>query len=74
MYGIAIADVVFPFRPAFFGHSHFGIDPIAGPAAFAVLLVYASHPDEGIIEEFEKQLLSRALSNYIVYFIYGGGS
>jgi len=71
-YGITITNVVLPFRPAFFGHSFFGIDPIASPAAFAVLFVYASHPDEEIREDFEEQLISRVLSNYVVYFIYGG--
>ena len=72
MYGITITDIVFPFRPAFFGHSHFGITPIASPAAFSVLFIYASLPDEKIREDFEKQLLSRVLANYIVHFIYGG--
>ena len=72
LYGITVTDVVFPFRPAFFGHSCFGVDPMAGPAAFAVLFIYASQPDEEIRDDFEKQLISRALSNYIIYFIYGG--
>jgi len=72
MYGITIADITIPFRPAFFGHSCFGIDPIASPAAFSVLFIYASQPDVEIREEFENQLVSRVLSNYIVHFIYGG--
>ena len=72
MYGISINDFAFPFRPAFFGYSCFGIDPIANPASFAVLFIYASQPDEEIREDFENQLFSRVLSNYIVYFLYGG--
>ena len=72
LYGITITDVVFPFRPAFFGHTLFGINLIASPAAFAVLFIYASQPEKGIQVEFENQLISRVLANYIVYFIYGG--
>lgn len=72
IYGTTITDVVFPFRPAFFGHSYFGIDPIAGPAAFSVLFIYASQPDEEIRGEFENLLISRVLSNYIVHFVYEG--
>ena len=72
MYDITITDIIIPFRPAFFGHSHFGIDPIASPASFSVIFVYAAQPGDGIQEDFEKQLRSRALSNYIIYFIYGG--
>jgi hypothetical protein len=72
VYGITITDVVFPFRPAFFGHSFFGIDTIAGPAALSVLFVCASQPAPANRNDFEKHLISRVLSNYIVYFIYGG--
>ena len=72
MYGITITDVVFPFRAGFFGHSYFGINRIASPAAFAVLFIYASQPDIEIQDEFENQLTSKVLSNYIIYYIYGG--
>jgi uncharacterized protein YmfQ (DUF2313 family) len=71
-YGITITSIIFPFRPAFFGHSCFGTEPIASPAAFAVLFIYSSHTNEKIKVDFEEQVISRVLSNYIVYFIYGG--
>ena len=72
MYGVTITGAEFPFRPAFFCHSRFGIDPVAGPAAFSVLFVYSSLPSEDVRADFEKSLVSKVLSNYIVYFIYGG--
>ncbi|MCL2374135.1 MAG: YmfQ family protein [Treponema sp.] len=72
VFGITVTDVRFPYRPAFFGHSRFGIDPIASPAAFSVLFVCASQAQESVRHEFEKQLLSTILSSYIVHFIYGG--
>jgi len=73
IFGITITDVAFPFRAAYFGHSRFGIDRIASPAAFSVLFIYASRPpDEETRKDFEAQLLSIILSNYIVHFIYGG--
>jgi len=73
IFGITVTDVVLPFRPACFGHSRFGIDRIASPAAFSVLFIYASQaPDERTREDFEAQVLSIVLFNYIVHFIYGG--
>jgi len=72
LYGIAVTGIAFPFRPAFFGHSRFGVDRTASPAAFSVLFIYASQPDGEIREEFENTLVQIVLSNYIVYFIYGG--
>ena len=71
-YGVSITRVTLPFRPGFFGHSRFGVDRISSPAAFSVLFVYASQPDETTREEFESQMAASILSNYIVYFIYGG--
>jgi len=73
MYDVTITKVEFPFHPAFFGYSYFGIDPIASLAAFAVLYIFASQPDPNTKDDFEDQLTSRILSNYIVYFVYGGG-
>jgi len=72
IYEINITNIAFPFRPAFFGYSRFGIDRIASPAAFSVLFIYASQPNEEIRDEFEKKLIQKVLSNYIVHFIYGG--
>jgi hypothetical protein len=40
MYGIAITQITFPFRPAFFGFSRFALDRIAGPAAFSVIFIH----------------------------------
>ena len=72
MYGVTINEIKFPFRPAFFGHSFFGISAVASPAAFSVIFIYASLPDEAVQTDFEDQIQNRVLSNYIIYFIYGG--
>jgi len=72
MYDVSITKVILPFQPAFFGHSFFGIAPIAGLAAFALIFIYAFLPNEDIREDFEAQIISKFLSNYIMYFIYGG--
>jgi uncharacterized protein YmfQ (DUF2313 family) len=72
VYGITITDIRFPFRPAFFGFSRFGIDRASSPAAFSVLFIYtAATPDGTTRAQFEKQLAGRLLVNYIVYFMYG---
>jgi hypothetical protein len=73
MYGITITNITHPFRPAFFGFSHFGIERIAGPASFSVLFIDADGPEGEVREQFEDQLSRRVLANYIVYFRYGGG-
>jgi uncharacterized protein YmfQ (DUF2313 family) len=73
MYGITVSNITFPFRPAFFGFSRFGLDPIAGPASFSVLFIYtAARPSGAVREVFEEQLTRRLLANYTVYFVYGG--
>jgi hypothetical protein len=72
LYGVSVTGVQFPFRSAFFGFSRFGVDRVAGPAAFSVLFVYAAAADESAREPFENQLSQRLPANYIVYFIYGG--
>ena len=72
MYGITITETRFPFRPAFFGFSRFGVDRVTGPAAFSLLFIYAVKPEGDPPEIFESVLTGRLLANYIVYFIYGG--
>ncbi|MDR1286753.1 MAG: hypothetical protein LBK08_04005 [Treponema sp.] len=73
MYGITVTNTAFPFRPAFFGFSRFGIDRIAGPASFSTLFIYAADSENGEAKAaFEKILRLRALANYILYFFYGG--
>jgi hypothetical protein len=72
-FGITVTGIELPFRPAFFGFSRFGLDRIAGPAAFSALRVHASGgADESSREAFENALSSQVLSNYITHFIYGG--
>jgi hypothetical protein len=73
MYGVTITDITFPFRPAFFGFSHFAIDRIAGPAAFSVVFIFANpQPEESVRERFESQITARLLANHIIFFEYGG--
>jgi uncharacterized protein YmfQ (DUF2313 family) len=73
MYGITVTHIQFPFRSAFFGFSRFGIDPVASPASFSTLFIYASTAENGETKTaFEKTLRLRVLANYILYFFYGG--
>jgi uncharacterized protein YmfQ (DUF2313 family) len=72
MYGITVTAVRFPFRPAFFGFSRFGLDRVAGPAAFSVLFIYAAPGDGDKRPEFERMVTGRLPANHIVYFMYGG--
>jgi len=69
-YGITVTDVMFPFKPAFFGFSSFGQTRIAGPAAFSLLFINIAQAERSA--PFEKEILSNVLSNYIVFFNYGG--
>jgi hypothetical protein len=45
-YGLTIIDIVFPFRPAFFGHAVFNTSFPGGPVCFSVVLITASWPGE----------------------------
>jgi hypothetical protein len=53
MYGIHVTDVVFPFRPAFFGFSRFAHDQIASPASFSAICIYGSIGDKLAKKMFE---------------------
>jgi hypothetical protein len=75
LYGIGITDIVFPFRPAFFGFSRFGTVRAAGPAAYSMLYIHAM-PLDSIgnninWELFRTHLETGVLANYII-FIFGG--
>jgi hypothetical protein len=43
-HGMSIANITFPYRPAFFGHARFNTSFFSGPVCFSVLLITASHP------------------------------
>jgi uncharacterized protein YmfQ (DUF2313 family) len=43
VYGLTITNITFPYRPAFCGHSRFGISRMASPAAFSVLHITSTH-------------------------------
>jgi hypothetical protein len=68
-YGIEITDIIFPFRPSFFGFSRFALDQIAGPVAFSVLSAYCTvSPDMEIWKNFKTHLSKKVLSNFILLY------
>jgi uncharacterized protein YmfQ (DUF2313 family) len=52
MYGLSIADVTFPYRPSFFGHSRFNTSFFCGPVGYSALLIKASQPKEDFYDLF----------------------
>jgi uncharacterized protein YmfQ (DUF2313 family) len=54
MFGWTIADIKFPYRPAFFAHARFGQDRIAGYAAFSIITIYANIGDKTAFSLFEE--------------------
>jgi hypothetical protein len=74
IYGLTITDIQFPYRPAFFGFSRFGIDSIASPAAWQTIVFNIStHGKDDQITLFEAHINNVLLANYIPHFIYNGG-
>lgn len=74
MSGFTITKIYFPYRPAFFGFSCFGLDSIASPAAWQVIflnLLTNGHDDQ--ISTFETHI-NNLLANYKLYFFYNGGT
>jgi len=71
LFGITVTGVSLPFRPAFFGHCRFGVDPIADVSGFSVVLVRAAAGGERR-REFEAHVRARVLVTNVVHFIYGG--
>jgi hypothetical protein len=53
-YGMEISNIEFPFRPAFFGFSRFGLDRVAGPASFATIYIHAGIGQKTARSLFEK--------------------
>ncbi|QQO10313.1 DUF2313 domain-containing protein [Breznakiella homolactica] len=72
-HGVALHRVYFPYKPGFTGFSRFGIERIAGPAAFSVLYIEATESPETNKELFEQQIRNRLLANQIAFFFYSGG-
>jgi len=69
-FGLDVKDIIIPFKPAFFGFSHFGTERLAGPASFSVLYINIAQAERS--KEFENKILSILLSSHIVFFDYGG--
>jgi len=72
-YGFNIVDVYF-YRPAFFGFSRFGINRIAGPAFWQVIIITVdTHGNNDQIAQFEASLQAKLLASSIPQFFYNGG-
>lgn len=74
IFGFIISDARLPFRPAFFGFSHFGISRVYTPAAWNVVHILANTAgNNDKIDRFETFMKKRLLANHIPYFFYDGG-
>jgi len=72
-YNFNIVEINF-YRPAFFGFSCFGIDRIASPAFWQVIIISVDtcgNTDQ--LAQFEATLQKKLLANYIPQFLYDGG-
>jgi hypothetical protein len=54
MYGMEISKIEFPFRPAFFGFSRFGLERAASPASFSAIYIHAAIGQKTARSLFEK--------------------
>ena len=61
------------FRGACFGHFRFGHNRIISPRAASSMSLYVKLSGRNIWESFETKLKKSLLTNYITFFIYGGG-
>jgi uncharacterized protein YmfQ (DUF2313 family) len=55
-YGLTISDIVFPFRPAFFGFSRFGISVFSRPVFFSVFYIAVTFQDADLIAEAQGRI------------------
>jgi len=73
VYGFNIVDIFF-YRPAFFGFSCFGINRIASPAFWQVIIFYVDTcGSSDQIAQFEASLQANLLAGSIPQFFYDGG-
>ena len=61
------------FRNACFGYSRFGHNRITSPRAASSMNLYVKLSGRDIWEPFEMKFKKSLLTNYITFFIYGGG-
>ena len=74
MYGFNITGIQFPYTPAFFGFSRFGLDRAASPASWQSVHIHVTTGGNGeSIPAFETQIKKVLLANYAPCFIYNGG-
>ncbi|MDR0322367.1 MAG: YmfQ family protein [Treponema sp.] len=73
-FGFIITNIQFPYRPAFFGFSRFGIDSIATPASWQTIVLHSlTQGNDAQISVFETHI-NNVLTNYTPYFLYNGGN
>jgi uncharacterized protein YmfQ (DUF2313 family) len=63
VYGLTVTDIVFPFRPAFFGFSRCALDRVSSPAAYAVLFLYGT-PDNAVLRRLFEGQFRRAACGF----------
>jgi hypothetical protein len=56
-YGLALVDIVFPFKPSFFGFSQFGRSIFSRPAFFSVFYIISVFKNEELRMEAGKRIL-----------------
>ena len=74
LFDFVITDIWFPYCPAFFGFSRFGINRIASPASWqAVNILVDTNGNGDKIAKFESFIRIVLIANYIPNFFYDGG-
>jgi len=72
-YGLILIDIVFPFKPSFFGFSKFGHSLFSRPAFYSffyIITTSESDVDAETLKNYEQDVEERLLSGNIAYFLY----
>jgi uncharacterized protein YmfQ (DUF2313 family) len=72
-YGLVLVDIVFPFKPAFFGVSECGRSFFSRPVFFSVIYVILSFQDEGLKTEARRRIDNALNNSYFGRACFGTG-
>jgi len=72
-YGLALVDIIFPFKTSFFGFSKFGCSVFSRPAFFSVIYITSTFQDEALINEANRHVTQLLNNSFFGRGCFGTG-
>jgi len=72
-YGLTLVDIVFPFKPSFFGFSEFGYSVFSRPAFYSVFYIVTMFQNEALNNEAKKRVAQLLINSSFGQACFGTG-